>query len=136
MARARVAAKVQIVGSGGRTLFDGGSGFTPSLQSPGMIICKQSLKVVAEWAVAVKGVFIEKTLDTATSANLVGATLRADRPAHLTVPAASKQHCGTRHSRRQQAHGPEPARALVLPGTYFLFLFHCKPEYNVLLISI
>jgi hypothetical protein len=129
-AQSRVAAKVRARASGSRTLLDGWLRFAAFLQALSAIICKQPLKVVAERAVAVKCLFVEETLDAATGANLVSATLGADRPTHLAVPATPQEDRSTCHSRGQQTHGPEPTGTLQLPGTDFLFFFHCKPEYR------
>jgi len=59
----------------------------------------QAIQVVAVGAVGAEGFFIEQAFDTATEANLIGMFLEGDGPAHLAVPAATKNNQGgTRHS--------------------------------------
>jgi hypothetical protein len=82
---------------------------------------KQAVKVVTEWAISAKCAFIEKPLDAATQANLVGVVLRADWPTHLAVPAAAEDHhADACQPRGEQAHRPQPVRLLLL--LYFTHL--------------
>jgi len=61
---------------------------------------KELLEVVAVGAISPKGILIEKPLDAAAGADLIGAALRAYRPAHLAVPASPKNDGGTGQSGR------------------------------------
>ena len=57
-----------------------------------LIPSDKTIQIVAVGSVGTEGVFIEKTLDATSQANLVGVSLRANRPTHLAVPAASEQY--------------------------------------------
>jgi hypothetical protein len=52
----------------------------------------ETIQIIGVGPVGTEGVFIEKTLDTATQANLVRVSLRTNWPTHLAVPAASEQY--------------------------------------------
>ena len=63
----------------------------------------QATEVVAVWAIGAENLLVEKPFDSATQADLVGITLGAHGPAHLTVPAAPEQHhAGTGGPRDQK----------------------------------
>ena len=101
-------------------------------QSLRLFVCKQAFNIVAVRPVAAKGILVEKTLDPAAGAYLVGTTLGADGPTHLAVPATSENHGGSGHPGGQQAHGPKPAGALGLVHVRVLFLVRihyktCRP---------
>lgn len=50
---------------------------------------KQALDVVAVGSVGGETVLIKQAFDAAAQANLVGVVLSANRPTHLSMPAAS-----------------------------------------------
>ena len=77
------------------------------------------MKVVAVGTVAAKDVFVEEVLDSAACADLVGAALGTDGPAHFAVPATAKDHGRSRETGGYQ--GPEPAGALSLCRLRFFF---------------
>jgi hypothetical protein len=62
--------------------FSGGLGFVSS---------NQASEVITEGAVRAEGGDIEEAFDAAAEADLIGAILIADRPAHLAVPATAKE---------------------------------------------
>jgi len=96
-------------------------------QSPCLIVGSQTLDVVAVWAVAAEGVFIEQTLDSAAGADLVGDSLGANRPTHFAMPAAAENDRRSGHAGRQQAHGPQPPGTLGFLRVLILLGFHHKP---------
>jgi hypothetical protein len=54
----------------------------------------QVIQIVTVWSVGLKGLFVKQALDSAAHATLVRLALRADRPAHFAVPAATKSNDG------------------------------------------
>ena len=75
----------------------------------------QPVEVIAVRSVRAESFFIEEALDATPEADLIGAILEANRPAHSAVPAAAKNY----DSRRSQPSGnhtqrPHPTRLLFL----------------------
>jgi len=58
-------------------------------QPPGLFVCHQSLQVVAVRTETAEGILVEQAFDAASGADLIGATLGADGPTHLAVPATA-----------------------------------------------
>ena len=70
--------------------FDFGSDFVPAILIPG----DEAIQIIGVGPVGTEGVFIEKTLDAATQANLVRVSLRTNRPTHPAMPATADHHNG------------------------------------------
>jgi len=89
--------------------------------SLGAIPRKEPLKIVAVGPVSPKRILIEQSLDAATRADLVGAALRANGPAHFAVPASPKNYGSPSETRRHQPDRPQPPRTLALQRLGFVF---------------
>lgn len=75
----------------------------------------QAIEVVAIRTVGAESFLVKKPFDSAAQANLVGITLRTNRPAHLTVPATPEQHhAGTGQTRGHKTERPQPLRLLLI----------------------
>jgi hypothetical protein len=73
----------------------------------------QTTEIVAIGPIGLEELFIEKPLDAASGTDLIRIALRANRPAHLAVPATAKYHdCGAGQSGSHQAKRPLPTRLL------------------------
>ena len=94
----------------------------------------QAVQIVAVGTVRAESLFVEQAFDAAAQADLVGMLLQGDRPAHLAVPAAAKNHqsgpshpCGHQTKRCPTrllflvTHLPQPVTHLK-SLTYFKFL--------------
>jgi len=65
---------------------------------------QEAVQIVTVRAVGAEGLLVEKPLDPAAEANLIGVILSTNWPAHFAVPAAAKQHhSGASKSGGQQA---------------------------------
>lgn len=58
----------------------------------GIVPGDQTIQVVAVGAISAECALVEQALDTAIEADLVGAVLRTNWPAHFAVPAPSQDH--------------------------------------------
>src|SRR5437868_4203503 len=58
----------------------------------GAVPGNQPIEVISVRPIGAESLLVEKTLDSATGANLVGIPLSTDRPAHFAVPATTKKH--------------------------------------------
>jgi len=64
------------------------------------ILRDQTIQIITVRAVSAEGPFIEQAFDSTSQANLVGMLLVPYWPAHLTMPASSKnQNCSPSHTR-------------------------------------
>ena len=82
----------------------------------------EAVQVVAEGAICAERLFVEKALDPASRADLVGMVLDADGPTHLPVPtAAENQQRSAGDASRKQAERNLPAG--------LLFFRHQNPGY-------
>ena len=89
--------------------------------APGKFPGNQPIQVVTVRPIRAKALLIKQALDPAAHANLIGMFLYPDRPAHLSMPASSKEH--NRRSTqpcRQKAQGPQTS------GFVFLFRHRLK----------
>ncbi len=78
---------------------------------PGFIPGLELVQVVAVGAIAGKTGFIKQALNATPQTNPVGASLNAERPAHLTVPAATHHdHGGAGNPSGDDSSGPEPTQ--------------------------
>jgi hypothetical protein len=74
----------------------------------------QLIEVIAIGTVGAEILFVEETFDAAAWAYLVRMTLRPDRPAHTTVPAAAKDdNRSSRQPGGYQTQGPSPTELLL-----------------------
>jgi hypothetical protein len=64
-----------------------GLGMTPALSNP--VASHQPIEVVVVGSVSAEGLLIEQPFDAASETNLIGMILEANRPTHVTVPAAA-----------------------------------------------
>jgi len=62
------------------------------LRLVGVVPSDQTIQIVAVRPVGAECALIEQTFDTAIKADLVGAVLRTNGPAHFAVPATSQDH--------------------------------------------
>ena len=89
--------------------------------APGKCPGNQPIQVVTVRPIRAKALLIKQALDPAAHANLIGMFLYPDRPAHLSMPASSKEHnCRSTQPCRQQAQGPQTS------GFVFLFRHRLK----------
>jgi hypothetical protein len=92
-----------------------GLNFGMDFRSPGPITRYQANEVVAIWPIGTEVLFIKQALDAAAQTNLIGVILETDRPTHLAVPAAAKDHdSGSAQSRGNHTQRPQPTRLLIL----------------------
>ena len=94
---------------------NGGLGLGMNLVPSRVVAGHQLIEVVTVRSVSAKGLLIEQALDAAAEADLIGVIVEANRPTHLAVPAAAKDH----YSGRSQPSGnheqrPQPPRLLFL----------------------
>lgn len=91
-------------------LFGGGE-----LGDVGLVPSDQAIQVVAVRAISSKLVLVKKPLDAAAKTDLIGMTLSAHRPTHLTVPTAPEDnHSGTCQPRGKQTPRPKPTPLLLI----------------------
>jgi hypothetical protein len=75
----------------------------------GLIPNLQLVQVVAVRAIAGERGLVKQSLNAATQTNPVRASLHAQRPTHVPVPAAAHHHHGgSSHSRGNHSGGPKP----------------------------
>jgi hypothetical protein len=79
------------------------------------------LEIVTVRAKSPERILVEQALDAAARADLIGATLGANRPAHLAMPASSQDDRSTSQTGRHQADRPQPTRTLALQRLGFFF---------------
>lgn len=82
---------------------------------------KELLKIIAVGAMSPERVLVKQALDAATCANLISAALGANGPAHLAVPASSKDDRGASQTGRHQTDRPQPPRTLAPQRLGFVF---------------
>ncbi len=77
-------------------------GFGMELDAAALVHADEAIQIVAIGSVGAEGFLVEEALDAAAEADLVGVIFKANRPAHLAVPATAKDYyAGTRQSRGQ-----------------------------------
>jgi len=92
---------------------DRGLGLGTNFRDLRLVAGNQVMEIIAVGSVGAERLLIKQAFDAAPQANLIRVILEANRPAHLAVPAASKNHdssrpeAGGNHSQR-----PQPARLL------------------------
>jgi hypothetical protein len=72
-----------------------------NLSAASPVLRDQSIEIVTIRSVRAECLFIKQALDATTQADLIRVILRANRPTHLAVPAAAKDHdsCGSQPCR-------------------------------------
>ncbi|GEM_PF-6763030 len=102
---------------GSRALFGGRCGNFSDARGAGLLSAvNQAGEIVAVGAIGAKQFFVEEAFYAAAGADLIGISLRAERPAHFAVPATAKNYdrgCG--NTGHHQPQRPQPIR----------LLFHC-----------
>jgi hypothetical protein len=87
----------------------GNSFVANSLHSMSLLPSHETLQVITVGTIAAESLFIEKTFDTTTHADLVGIIFGPDRPAHLAMPAAPKdEYRSPRQASSYKAKWPHP----------------------------
>lgn len=89
---------------------NGGHSFFSLFAIPG----NKAIKIVAVGSVCLKRFLVEQPFDTAAQTHLIGVTLGANWPTHLSVPAPTKQHHAGASQAGSQTQRPRPARFLLL----------------------
>jgi len=95
----------------GEPVFRELGGLLPAFPVPS----RKFIQIIAIRAVAGEGGLIEQALDAATKADLIGASLHSDGPAHFAVPAAARDQDGeSSQAGSRHADGHKPTRLTFL----------------------